>query len=360
VNERLATEDAELLAILQGRPWPPLPDRQPEPKRRREPETEPVPAIEPPKIWTHAELMATEFPEPRCIVEGLLPEGLTVLAGKPKIGKSWLALQLVQSVASGAPFLGHDTMQGPALYLALEDSPRRLKSRLQKQDAGGDLPIRYITEWPRMDNGGLTALEAAMEELQPAVVIIDTLTRCRSPRIDENSTEVASVVADLQALAQRQGCAIVVVHHHRKGTGVERDDPLDALRGSSAIGAAADCVWSVFRERGEREATLALVSRDLEEIELRVRFDSIMTYAWQLVGDERELAKTEAEQGVLGVLEILGEATAGDVAKEVGKTRVAVRATLNELVGRGVVGYRTTSATSKGGGRKVLYYLVTV
>ncbi|MGI8701240.1 MAG: AAA family ATPase [Nocardioidaceae bacterium] len=87
--------------------------------------------------WTAAELMACEFPEPRWAVPGIIAEGVTLLAGAPKVGKSWLALGLGIAVATGGKALGAlDVMEGDVLYLALEDPPRRLQDRLAKVLSG--------------------------------------------------------------------------------------------------------------------------------------------------------------------------------------------------------------------------------
>ncbi len=72
----------------------------------------------------------TEWPEPTWAVPGLLPAGLCIFAGKQKAGKSWLALQIAQAVATGGHVLGQQIERGPILYLALEDIPRRLQDRM--------------------------------------------------------------------------------------------------------------------------------------------------------------------------------------------------------------------------------------
>src|SRR5262249_58141949 len=80
------------------------------------------------ETFTAAELVAMELPEPRWAVEGILPEGVTVLAGKPKLGKSWLALNVALAVAGGGVALGAVRVEGGlVLYLALEDTRRRLQ-----------------------------------------------------------------------------------------------------------------------------------------------------------------------------------------------------------------------------------------
>src|SRR4051794_35919991 len=88
---------------------------------------------QPRTAWTASELMAMNFPEPRWAIPGLVAEGVTLLAGAPKVGKSWLALNTSPAVAAGGKALGKvDVESGDVLYLALEDNPRRLRSRLEK------------------------------------------------------------------------------------------------------------------------------------------------------------------------------------------------------------------------------------
>jgi hypothetical protein len=79
------------------------------------------------RIVSFAELQKEKFPPMTYVVPDIVPEGVTILAGRPKIGKSWLALELCLGVASGTPVLGNiEPATGDVLYLALEDNPRRI------------------------------------------------------------------------------------------------------------------------------------------------------------------------------------------------------------------------------------------
>ncbi len=107
--------------------------------------------------FTAADLMREELPPVRWAVPGILPEGLSLLAGKPKLGKSWLALGLAVAKASGGVALGKIPVdQGEVLYLALEDNRRRLQNRLRKVLDGSPPPegLHIATEWARVDEGG--------------------------------------------------------------------------------------------------------------------------------------------------------------------------------------------------------------
>ena len=112
--------------------------------------------------WTAAELLGEDFADPRFAVDGLFPEGLAFMAGAPKLGKSWMALGLGVAIASGGRAFGTvPVVGGDVLYLALEDSPRRLQSRLRTL-LGNDAPperLHLETEWPRLDEGGTEKLD---------------------------------------------------------------------------------------------------------------------------------------------------------------------------------------------------------
>ena len=110
-----------------------------------------------PETFTAAELMGLELAPVKWVVPDLLPEGVTLLDGKPKLGKSWLAFGIAVALASGGVILGTKRVeQGEALYLALEDNQRRLQKRLGRLLSGDGAPggLHMSTAWPRVDEGG--------------------------------------------------------------------------------------------------------------------------------------------------------------------------------------------------------------
>jgi hypothetical protein len=159
------------------------------------------------KLTTAADLVAREFKEPKWAVPQIVAEGLTILAGKPKTGKSWAALDFAVSVAGGYSALGNiDCRQGDVLLLALEDNDRRLNQRLravlQSQPAPPALEI--ATQWRRADDGGLNDLHAWLGAHPNArLVVIDTLQMIRSDR-----SKTAGVYADdYQAIGRLKALA---------------------------------------------------------------------------------------------------------------------------------------------------------
>jgi len=285
--------------------------------------------------WTADELLDTLFEEPAWLVPGLLPVGLTILAGKRKIGKSWLALQLAGATGSGGKFLNRDIERGKVLYLALEDSERRLKSRIEKQRWPHGVAVDFRLAWQPLDQGGLAELHDAIRTGYK-LIVIDTLSRALTRATDQlNVGDMTVVVGDIQYTAQIAGITIMVVDHHSKVAGVPgAENPVDDVLGSSAKGAVADAVWGLYRERGKRGAKLMATGRDLEDQTIAIEFDAV-TGAWQVAADE--VALTSAQQEIVDVLREAGQATAGEIAKLTGQDRGNCFKRLQDLVGMHIV-----------------------
>jgi hypothetical protein len=231
------------------------------------------------------ELMAKDLPKIPDVVEGIFPVGLTVFAGKPKMGKSWLVLATALASASGGYALGKVSVQaGEALYLALEDSERRLQERLAM--SGEEIPktLHLGIKLARMDAGGLDYLSDWLEQHPNArIVVIDTLARVRPRRVKGADVyeEDATVGSQLQALALRHNIALVVVHHLRKA---DAEDPFDAVSGSTGLTGAADAIAVLMRPRGTKEAVLHVTGRDIQEKSLALQFNPL-DCTWSLVGE---------------------------------------------------------------------------
>ncbi|MBI3948428.1 MAG: AAA family ATPase [Armatimonadetes bacterium] len=258
-----------------------------------------------PQTFTAAQLAGMVFPEPVCIVHNLLYEGLNLLVGSPKVGKSWLALAIGIAVASGGRVLGSiDVAQGgEVLCLALEDSLHRVRNRLQQiDDAALGLETLHIrTEWSRLDAGGLVELGGWLSEHPAArMVVIDTWARVR-PKVNGRANvyqEDTEHMAPLQTLALSHHVALVVLHHRRKATS---GDFLDEVSGSTGLTGVADAVLVLKkRSRMERDATLHVTGRDIDDQELALRFDQGI---WTYLGDAREYTQSEERQEILNLLQ---------------------------------------------------------
>jgi hypothetical protein len=227
-----------------------------------------------------------DLPPPRHLVADILAEGLNLLAGRPKQGKSWWVLALAVALARGGEFFGRAVKRCPVLLLALEDNPRRLKSRLKKLLPGGEWPdgLRIETAWKRIDEGGLEDLDRWLAAHPGGVVLVDTLPKLRplaAGRRADKYEEDYQAAGKLAELAGRHGAAVVAVVHTRKAAA---EDVFDEIGGSLGLTGGADAALVLHRPRGGAEGTLYVTGRDVEERAFEVRFDK-ESCQWSLVGD---------------------------------------------------------------------------
>src|ERR1700716_2178538 len=189
-------------------------------------------------LTTAADLVAREFREPKWAIPQIVAEGLTLLAGKPKTGKSWAALDFAVAVAGGYSALGNiECQQGDVLLLALEDNDRRLHQRLKAVLQGQAAPtaLQYATQWRGADAGGLEDLQNWLSTHPRArLVVIDTLQMIRGQRGKNDGiyADDYQAVGRLKALADRSNVSFLVVHHLRKETA---GDPLESVSGTAGI-----------------------------------------------------------------------------------------------------------------------------
>jgi RecA-family ATPase len=302
-----------------------------------------------PKTWTVKELLDANIPEISWRIENLIPdEALIALGGRKKLGKTWLGTQIGTAVATGGDFLGYKCIQGSVLLLTLEDGERRLRRRLKLQKTPKDIPLYIKFDMAYLDkaDGGLVQLKRWIEELKPCLIIIDTLAKALSHKLDQNSAgETAEIVNALHSLTIQYHLVIIIIAHHGKMS--YGDSGMD-LRGSSAIPGATDGNFGLYRQgddyffKGE--------SRDIEEFDLRVFLDKENSFLWQLLGETKRLAQQLAEQKILDALTTLVEADASQIASETGMARATVAARCKKMRQDQQVSFRVEK-------KKILYTL---
>ncbi|MEL6642745.1 MAG: AAA family ATPase [Pseudomonadota bacterium] len=255
-----------------------------------------------PSLTTARALQRKSFPPVSWLVQDLLPEGLTLLAGKPKLGKSWLALQLAYGIAAGTEVLGRPAEQGHVLYTALEDNQRRLKDRLEKS-----APPRAVwpdklcldVEWPRLDEGGLEQFATWVDNNPDArLVIIDTLATVRpsaSLRESQYQGDYAAL-RGLHRLANKAAISIVVIHHVRKA---DAEDAFDTVSGSTGLTGAADT--TLILTKTTDGTVLYGRGRDLPETERALDFDPT-TCRWSDLGRPSDVFGSETRIAIRAAL----------------------------------------------------------
>lgn len=295
------------------------------------------PHLQTKSVWTAAELLSTQFPDLQWIARDLLPVGLSWLAGRPKLGKSWLALQIAVAVGSGGILFGGKVARGRVLFLAFEDSGRRLRDRLRKQHADSSADITFVTAWPVFGDGGLSRLKDAIARHGYRLVVVDTFSRAAGMADQRDPALMTSLVGELQAVAQSEDSALLVIDHHRKSTGFS-PDPIDDILESTAKGAVIDTAWGLYKERGRQGATLMITGRDIEERELSLVWDPL-SFCWQYQGDAGEVRDNTLKGQILGAiqdLETLGElATQTTIAQHLSKDQGNVGHALADLLNEG-------------------------
>lgn len=215
------------------------------------------------------------------VIGGLLPAGGTsILAGRPKAGKSTLALNLALAVARGKQFLGRHTQQGTVLYLALEGARSGWKSMVRRLGVSvGDDLYFFVGRAPGDADDWL---QSAAEEYRPALIVIDTMQRLLRVQ-DGNDYATGSNATDAMIeLARTSGAALLLLHHTRKSASA---DIVDEVIGSTAWAAAVDSV--LVLRRGKAYRTLQSEQRFGENLpETVIEFD-LATLSIS-AGDERQ------------------------------------------------------------------------
>jgi hypothetical protein len=226
-------------------------------------------------------LDAQQFPPLAYAVPGIVPEGLTVLVGAPKIGKSWMVLGFALAVASGGMALS--AVPVPAardvLYLALEDGDRRMQSRCRATldspyRPADPIPVRfaYLT---RITPGAMLATIGAWLEIHHGagpLIIVDTLGKVMPPTLAGETPYARDyrVMGELKDLADYwPGTCLVICHHDRKAASA---DFVDSVSGTHGIAGGADTVLVLTRPRTEPAGLLQITGRDVTEAEYAVTF----------------------------------------------------------------------------------------
>ena len=279
------------------------------------------------------DLMQREYSPPKWAVPDLIPEGLSLLAGRPKAGKSWLALDFAIAVAGGTVAMGNVPCDpGPVLYLALEDTLRRLQNRLKAVLQGQPAPaaLQVTTQWKLANEGGIEQLRKWLVNNREAkLVLIDTLQKIRGTRdryagIYEDDYRI---VGEFKKLADEFTVPIVMLHHVNK---IGNSDPLMAVSGTAGLTGSADTVLVLAREPKATTGTLYVRGRDVNEDEIALQFDE-KTGKWLKLGKGDDFRISEARRLIVRTLIDLGPLFSNEIVLAIGKKSNNVRFLLHKM-----------------------------
>lgn len=288
-------------------------------------------------IVTADQLSARTYPPIDFLVDGLIPKGVTLLAGEPKAGKSWLALDIAASIARGVGCLGErNCPPGDVLYLALEDNEARLHGRLTSMLGSSGWPSRLAlsTTWSRIDQGGDQAMhEWAATCLRPRAIIVDVFERIR-PLAPRSSYQGAyEEISRLRQVADALQIGIILVHHLVKGSGAR--DAYQRILGTVGVLGAADT--SLVMVRGRANCRLLARGRDIEEVDEIVVFDR-QAMCWRPAQGQPGPALVTDHQRIIDFIIAQGRPVApSEVSTALEIKAGTVRTTLRRMASKGDV-----------------------
>ena len=238
------------------------------------------------ETMTAEQLQSAPYSPVPFLVDELLPEGLHILAGAPKIGKSWLALWLCLCVSQGQPLWNFAVTQGEVLYLSLEDSYRRIQSRLFDLTEDAPPTLHFAIMADTLKHGLEQQIEQFLTEHPTTkLVVIDTLQRVRSAGSDSNLyANDYQDVGLLKQLADKHHIAVLLIHHLRK---LHDDDPMNMISGSTGLSGAADSAFVLQKNaRSANAASLHCTGRDIPDRTLKLELGED-DHVWKLLSDSK-------------------------------------------------------------------------
>jgi hypothetical protein len=269
---------------------------------------------------TLEEMMETDFPEPKWIVDELIPHpGITVLSGRPSSYKTWLTQSLAISVASGNKFLGEFEIDnsGGVMFIDKENYVGRIKDRYVSLDGTNENIVYLEGGNIKIDDvDGLNGVMNSIKKHEPKLLILDSLSRMHSK--EENSASEMSEVAGALQNIRDMGVSVLYTHHHRKGQN-KHGRSFDKVRGSSDIVAGVDCVLSVNCFKKENmlsiEQSKMRYAEELSPFDVDIHSSNEGVTGFEYVG-ETNSSKSKAEEVASKLPEALKDITDdGQVAK---------------------------------------------
>ena len=280
-----------------------------------------------PGAWRNgilAEVIAKEEFKPiDWLVENIIAPGLTIIAGKSKIGKSWLVLHLSYCIEKGEEFLGRKCAKGDVLHYSLEDGKRRIKTRWDKMCIQPDQTYYQFRDRKPKIPILTMGLEEEIEDWaknipNPKMVVIDVYVKVKktiSKSLNAYENDNYNL-QNLQTLAIKYNIGIVLVHHTKKGS---ENDVFDEINGSAGIQSNMDSmiVLASSRKAG-KNSVFHCIPKDAEQLEFEVGMNEQMI--WEDKGPVGSTSLTMLQERIVKVVNELyaGNPALGDDAEESG------------------------------------------
>lgn len=257
------------------------------------------------KIVNADNLLYTSLDETEFIIEDILPIGLHIFCGAPKVGKSWLMLDICIKVSKGEEIWTLKTNKCDVLYLALEDTYQRLQKRLFKLTNEIDSNFHISIESNKIANGLTSQLEQTLKKYPDIkLIVIDTLQKVRKQNNDINYSNDYTDISLLKQFADKNKIAVILVHHLRKQ---DDSDVFNRISGTTGIMGSSDTTFILEKKsRDDSVATLFVTGRDVEYQTFTLRFEECR---WNLIerSFQKELEIKNAPEIVSNVISFINE-----------------------------------------------------
>lgn len=253
---------------------------------------------------TAASLMEKHFDPQDELIEGLLAPGLYILAGASKIGKSWLVLQIAHHVSMGIPLWERKTQKCEVLYLALEDTERRLQKRLMRICDGETGEIAFATEAEMLEHGfEEQVIDYLQKHPNAKLVIVDTMIKVRDMGGWGNAyAEDYSTMNCFKRLSTRFSIVLLLVHHTRKQ---EARDIMDMISGTTGLMGCADGAMVLERPiRGAPQGSISTTGRDFEDMKINLK-QNPETMCWEFVGYAEAISEDSLDPVLIAVARLV-------------------------------------------------------
>jgi len=296
------------------------------------------------RLTTTSELMARAKDYTDWLIDEILPiDELILLAASPRAGKSLMAMNIAQCVASGTNFLDRPVTQGSVIYVQCEDSETKTKQRAIAQGWDESLPVYWLDKFKLSE---LPELIELAKDIEPRLIILDTLSRIRDDNATESSAEMGRILEPLQEFAKNHNCCVLPIHHTGKIKADNADtvDVFDTIRGSSSI--RATCRGTLVIAYGESGYRLC-IENGYNKQDLKVSLN-LADLTWKLLGKWGMQVDASQNDQVLDYLTRHEHATLEQIHDFTGINKGGLYKVLSRLV--------HDDKVSKSGSRKAVVY----
>ena len=253
------------------------------------------------------EFSKIEYPPIKFLVQDILPEGLSILGGSPKIGKTFFALNLALSIANGDTTLGSlQTEKTGVAYFAVDEKDQYVQDKfnnIREFQKKYDIPenLEFGFKMNRLSEGGYEQITDFIDRKpELKLIVIDTLGRVRRHSGQGNAYEVdVEAIGQLQDICKEKNVSILLLHHNKKG---KSEDYIENLSGSMGITGTVDTILYLDRKRGETEGVLKVTGRLIkDEKDLSIKFNKDIL-SWEILGDAELYRQSNERKEIIDIL----------------------------------------------------------